>query len=80
MVAEYVLTWTEKSMLQLLPEIKGIHTQEYTFKNCNVELIRKWLLEVKAPFALFAFLFLPKHSSYLISPKDVDLHGIPPCH
>ncbi len=80
MAAEYVLTWTEKSVLQLLPEINDIHAQVYTFKNHNVELIRKWLLEVKAPFALFPFLFLPKHSSYLIPPRDVDLHGIPPCH
>ena len=55
MAAEYVLTWTEKSVLQLLPEIKDIHAQVYTFKNHNVELIRKWLTEVKAPFALFAF-------------------------
>lgn len=55
MAAEYVLTWTEKGMLRLLPEIKGIHAQVYKFKNCNDELIRKWLTEVKAPFALFAF-------------------------
>ena len=55
MAAEYVLKRTEKGMLQLFPEIKDIHAQVYTFKNRNVELIRKWLMEVKAPFALFAF-------------------------
>lgn len=73
MAAEYFVTWTERGMLQLLPEIKDIHAQVQKFENCNEELIQKWLMEVKAPFALLAsYISYIKHSSYLLSPSDVD--------
>jgi len=38
-------------------------------------------MEVKAPFALLAsYISYIKHSSYLISPRDVDRYGSPTCH
>jgi hypothetical protein len=72
MAAEYFDTWTERDVLQLLPEIKDIHAEMQKFKNSNEELVQKGLMEVKDPFALFASqISYIKHSSYLISPRDV---------
>jgi hypothetical protein len=48
----------------------------HKYRNLKIvmqELVQKGLMEVKAPFALFAsYISYIKHSSYLISPRDVD--------